>query len=113
MAILPRVETGRLGRLLARNLRVLRAGARISQEELADLGGLHRTYIGAVERGERNITIKTRGRIAAALKVDPVRLLQEPRKWPQPRETKRTQSRRFGGPGLASTTRFRRTTPSS
>lgn len=39
----------------------------ISQEELADLCGLHRTYIGSVERGERNITLKNAEIIAQAL----------------------------------------------
>ena len=39
----------------------------ISQEELADLCDLHRTYIGSVERGERNITLKNAEKIAQAL----------------------------------------------
>lgn len=39
----------------------------ISQEELADICGLHRTYIGSVERGERNITLKNAELIAKAL----------------------------------------------
>ncbi|MGB0563604.1 MAG: helix-turn-helix domain-containing protein, partial [Spirulinaceae cyanobacterium] len=39
----------------------------ISQEELADLCGLHRTYIGSVERGERNITLKNAEKISQAL----------------------------------------------
>jgi transcriptional regulator with XRE-family HTH domain len=39
----------------------------ISQEELADLCDLHRTYIGSVERGERNITLLNAEKIATAL----------------------------------------------
>lgn len=47
----------------------------MSQEVLAAHAGLHRTYVGAVERGERNITLATLQRIADALAVDPVSLL--------------------------------------
>lgn len=60
-----------------RNLRRLRNKLGVSQDEFADLAGLHRTYIGAIERGERNITLDTLQRIAAALKVDPTELLGE------------------------------------
>jgi len=53
----------------ATNLRIARMKQGISQEKLADLTGLHRTYIGSVERGERNVSIDNMGRIALALKV--------------------------------------------
>ncbi len=56
--------------IFARNLKELRAKANLSQEELADLAGLHRTYIGSVERGERNISIDNMERLASALTVD-------------------------------------------
>ena len=56
-------------RVFARSIRKLRLERGLSQEALADLAGLHRTYIGAVERGERNITLLNANRIAEALGV--------------------------------------------
>lgn len=47
----------------------------MSQEDLAELAGLHRTYVGAIERGERNVSIDNIERLAAALGVDVVDLL--------------------------------------
>lgn len=69
------MENDNLRSILATNLRRLREFKGISQEELASRAGLHRTYIGAVERAERNITLTTLQRIAGALDVDPVSLL--------------------------------------
>ena len=62
---------------VGKNLRRLRYELGVSQDEFADLAGLHRTYIGAVERGERNITLSTLQRIATALRADPEELLKE------------------------------------
>lgn len=50
-------------------VRELRLGKGWSQEQLSFESGLHRTYIGAVERGEKNLTVKNLARIADALGV--------------------------------------------
>lgn len=60
----PTVEFGR-------RMRKLRVRATLSQERLAEEAGLHRTYVGSVERGERNISLQNILRIARALGVDP------------------------------------------
>lgn len=58
--------------LLAFGQRVqeLRKERNLSQEQLADLAGVHRTYIGMIERAEKNITLCNIERIAKALKLD-------------------------------------------
>ncbi|MFN9791127.1 MAG: helix-turn-helix domain-containing protein [Holosporales bacterium] len=48
-------------------IRQLRHEKSLSQEELADLAGVHRTYIGMIERGEKNVTIVTMLRLSEAL----------------------------------------------
>ena len=62
--------------LLARNLRRLRGERRLSQEALADLAGLHRTYVGSIERGERNVSLDNIERLAKALKIVAADLLR-------------------------------------
>ncbi len=72
---MPDVE-GDLQRTLGRNLRRYRQQRGLSQEALADVVGVHRTYMSGVERGERNLTLKSVERIAGRLGVEPLGLLQ-------------------------------------
>lgn len=58
-----------LRRAVGGRVRSLRVALGISQEELAGRAGLHRNYIGSVERGERDVGIVALGRIASALGV--------------------------------------------
>lgn len=55
---------------LGTNVRNFRAKLQISQEELASLCDLDRTYIGAIERGERNVSIYNIYKIANALNIN-------------------------------------------
>lgn len=58
------------------NLRAYRKERGLSQEAFADLVGVHRTYMGGLERGERNLTLKSVERIAEQLGLEPLQLLQ-------------------------------------
>lgn len=64
-----------LRHVLAANLRRLRQEAGLSQEAFADLAKIHRTYVGSVERGERNVSIDNIEWLAKALSVSPATLL--------------------------------------
>jgi len=61
---------------IGKNLRTFRKRLGVSQEQLAELAELHRTYIGAVERGEKNISAKNIEKIAGVLGVEPYLLLR-------------------------------------
>jgi transcriptional regulator with XRE-family HTH domain len=63
-------------KVLGATIRELRRRLGYSQEELAGKAGLHRTYIGSVERGERNVSLENMVRIARAVGVTPSELLE-------------------------------------
>lgn len=61
---------------LGENLRQLRLRKGLSQERLAELASLHRTYVGGIERGERNVSTENLVKLARALGVKPADLLK-------------------------------------
>lgn len=63
---------------MGRNLRAYRQARGLSQEAFAEVVGVHRTYMGGLERGERNLTLRSVERIAEQIDVDPLDLLTEP-----------------------------------
>jgi transcriptional regulator with XRE-family HTH domain len=69
---------GDLQRALGANLRVYRSARNLSQEGFADVLGVHRTYMGAIERGERNLTLQSVERLADRLGVPAIDLLRDP-----------------------------------
>jgi transcriptional regulator with XRE-family HTH domain len=71
------VEPGTLLAGLGRALREARTELRISQEELSLRTGVHRNYIGGIERGERNPSVVTIVKLAAALDLPPSELFRE------------------------------------
>jgi transcriptional regulator with XRE-family HTH domain len=66
---------GDLQRVLGANLRRLRRARGLSQEAFADVLGMHRTYVGGLERGERNVSLRALERYAEGLGVEPTELL--------------------------------------
>jgi len=71
--VIPNPELKKLGEQV-RNLIKVKG---LSQEKLAELSGLHRNYIGGIERGERNVAFLNILRIARALEISPSELLKE------------------------------------
>jgi transcriptional regulator with XRE-family HTH domain len=72
------VAQGDLQRTVGENLRRYRESQGLSQEAFADVLGWHRTYIGGLERGERNLSLQAVERIAEMLNLDPMKLLDRP-----------------------------------
>ena len=64
------MAVGDLQKTVGRNLRVYRLERGLSQEAFADQLGVHRTYMGGVERGERNLTLKNVEKMAEKLEVE-------------------------------------------
>jgi len=62
---------------LSKNLQKYPKDNKLSQEELADRCGFHRTYIGSVERGERNVTLSTLEALANTLEIKISQLLED------------------------------------
>jgi transcriptional regulator with XRE-family HTH domain len=73
-------KPGKLRQVLAKNIRQLRNDLGVSQEELAHRAKVHRTFVGAVERSEQNISIDNIEKIAKALEVKPHQLLLDERR---------------------------------
>ncbi len=61
---------------LGQKIKEIRIKQGYSQEELASLSKLHRTYISDIERGERNVSVENIEKIAKALKIEPNELLK-------------------------------------
>lgn len=70
------MTTGKPKEILAANLRRIRHSTGLSQEDLADRAGLHRTYISSIERAKRNVSLKNIFLLAEALGVEPGDLLK-------------------------------------
>jgi transcriptional regulator with XRE-family HTH domain len=60
-----------------KRLREVREGVGVSQEKLAEMAGLHRTYVSSVERGKRNISLLNIERLAGALQVRMAELMPD------------------------------------
>lgn len=69
---------GELQRIVGQQLRAIRVQRGYSQETFAEVLGVHRTYLGGLERGERNLTLRSLERLADVLEVPVLDLVVEP-----------------------------------
>ncbi|AWT26757.1 hypothetical protein Csp1_19890 [Corynebacterium provencense] len=69
------MTVGDLQKRVGRNLRAHRQALGLSQEAFADVAGVHRTYMGGLERGERNLTLQSLEQLAEHIGVTPEELL--------------------------------------
>ena len=69
------MAVGDLQKVVGRNLRAYRLERGLSQEAFAEVVGVHRTYMGGLERGERNLTLRSVEKIAEVLGVEAWELL--------------------------------------
>lgn len=95
---------GELQRAVGRNVRRVRNERGLSQEQFGEVVGWHRTLVGAVERGERNLTLKSVERVSIQMGVDPLDLLRDP----DPTPLRAAAADGDGGPGAAPRSRSRR-----
>ncbi len=75
-----RRPSARTTAVLAKNIVAYRERWGLSQEAFASKCGLHRTYVGSVERGERNVTLSTLELFASVMAVPVRALFSEPRR---------------------------------
>ena len=66
-----------IAKILGQRIRNYRTSAGLSQEKLAELSGCHHTYIGQIERGEKNATIESIEKISSALGVSLSKLFEK------------------------------------
>jgi transcriptional regulator with XRE-family HTH domain len=71
------MPTSKIRKAFGKRVRILRKSKGYSQESFADAASLHRTYIGAIERGEQNVSLDNIERIAKALKIQIAELFEK------------------------------------
>ena len=78
----------KLATIFGKTVRELRTKRGLSQEAFADSCHLHRTYIGSIERGEKNVTLATASRLAAALDLTLTELMLQVEQYDNDSNTK-------------------------